>query len=117
MSQPAVGTFNGKNTTFSGAFVAEDNLVKLDGFFNTGVVEFIVPVATLMYNKISDFDPTATFDIELAMPPCFVGKDTIDIKFVNGSTKLPLTGLLAKEIPARQSVTGWGKFIVIPIPA
>lgn len=116
MSQPAVGTFNGENTKFSGSFVAQKNLVQLNGSFNTGVAAFNVPIATLMYDKISDFDPTATYDIEMSTPPCYVGKATVDLKFVNGSIKLPLTGILAKEIPARQTVTGFGKFIVIPIP-
>ena len=55
----------------------------LEGSFNTGVVAFDVPIATIIYDKISDFNPAATYDIELAMPPCFVGKSTIDIKFIN----------------------------------
>ena len=116
MSQPAVGTFKGGNAKFMGSFVAQKNIAMLEGSFNTGVVAFDVPIATIIYDKISDFNPAATYDIELTMPPCFVGKSTIDIKFINGSIKLPLTGMLVKEIPARQSVTGFGKFVVIPIP-
>ncbi len=114
MSQPAVGTFSGEGNKFTGTFVAQKNVVQLNGIFSQAVMPFTVPVATVMYKKLSDFK--GEYDIEIASPG-FVGETTIDITFVNDSSvKLPLTGILATPLRERQVVSGFGTFILIPTP-
>ncbi|KAF8338472.1 hypothetical protein F5887DRAFT_514489 [Amanita rubescens] len=115
MSQPAVGTFSGEGNKFTGTFVAQKNVVLLNGIFSQAVMPFTVAVATVMYKKLSDFK--GEYDIEISSPG-FVGETTVNITFVNddSSVKLPLTGILATPLQERQVVGGFGTFILIPTP-
>jgi hypothetical protein len=116
MSQSAVGPLIGDGRLkFRGSFVAGKNVVVLTGIFNTSIAPFSVPAATVKYKSLSDFDGTY-YDIELSVPPCYLGKTSVDLKFVKGSTTLHLTGQLATELPDRQTCTGIGQFILVPTP-
>ena len=112
----AVGILIGQGGNhFTGTFVAQKNIVLLTGTFSQSVVPFLAPGAIVKYKKVSDFK--GTYDIELFKPRSFVGETTVDITFVNDSSvKLHLTGIVVGKIPERQVITGFGTFILIPIP-
>jgi hypothetical protein len=116
MSQSLVGTFLGQGSLgFNGSFDAGKYIVVLTGTFNTSIVAFNVPVAIVKYNSLSDFDGSY-YDIDISDPPSFLGKSSVDLKFVKGSVTLSLTGELVKELPDRQTITGFGKFVrIIPV--
>ena len=115
MSQSAVGPLTGDGLNFSGSFVAGKNVVLLTGTFNTSFVAFSVPVATVKYNSLSDFDGSY-YDIELSVPPSFLGKSSVDFKFVKESTTLRVTGQLAKDVAEKRACTGVGQFVLVPSP-
>ncbi|KAF8338469.1 hypothetical protein F5887DRAFT_982951 [Amanita rubescens] len=112
----AVGILIGQGGNhFTGTFVAQKNIVLLTGTFSQSVVPFLAPGAIVKYKNVSDFK--GTYDIEFFDPRSFVGETTVDITFVNDSSvKLPLKGIIISQTRERQVITGFGTFILIPIP-
>ena len=108
-----VGSFTCFDNKFNCHFNVDGFQVACSGKFSNYVPPFFVPVATITYDNLRDFN--GPFAILPPPPPLsFVGPDTVDITFTNPKTKarLHLTGNLVPPFDIRYIVVGEGLWVI-----
>ena len=83
--------------------------MKIEGSFLQTIQGVNVPHAVVEFNDMSDF--VGSYSILSTVPPSFIGIDTIDLKFEDGSGRsLKVIGTIPGGLDQRYAVTGSGKW-------